>query len=151
MSLEDIVPSFLSYSDGFSQLGDGNVDAAFALAGYPAAGVLQTRATQELAFIEIQPEIMAQFVADNPYYYLVDIPPEVYDTQAGSTLLAVPNILIVRGSETPDAVFNVVESIYANLEQLQATNAIAQQIDLSQTANLPIPLHPGATRYFDQQ
>ena len=151
MTLDDIVPSFLSYSDGFSQLGDGNVDAAFALAGYPAAGVLQTRATQDLTFIHIEPEIMAQFVTDNPYYYLVDIPPEVYDTETGSTLLAVANILIVRGSETSDAVFNVVESIYKNLEQLQETNAIAQQIDPSQTANLPIPLHPGATRYFAQQ
>ena len=28
---------------------------------------------------------MAQFVADNPYYYLVDLPPEVYDTESGST------------------------------------------------------------------
>ena len=151
MSLDDIVPSFLSYSDGFSQLSDGNVDAAFALAGYPAAGVLQTRATQELAFIQIEPEIMAQFVSDNPYYYLVDISPEVYDTQTGSTLLAVANVLIVRGSESTDAVFNVVESIYSNLERLQATNAIARQIDPSQSAELPIPLHPGAARYFDQQ
>ena len=28
MTLEDMTPSFLSYSDGFSQLADGNVDAA---------------------------------------------------------------------------------------------------------------------------
>lgn len=150
MSLDDIVPSFLSYSDGFSQLGDGNVDAAFALAGYPAAGVLQTRATQELAFIQIEPEIMARFVTDNPYYYRVDIPGEVYDTDTGSTLLAVPNILIVRGSADEDLVFTVVESIYGNLPQLQQTNAIAQQIDPAQSVNLPIPLHPGAARYFSQ-
>ena len=150
MSLDDIVPSFLSYSDGFSQLADGNVDAAFALAGFPAAGVLQTRATQALAFIDVEPQIMAAFLADNPYYYRVDIPPEVYDTEIGSTVLAVPNILIVRGSATPDSVFNLVESIYSNLAQLQQTNAIAQQIDPSQSANLPIPLHPGASRYFSQ-
>ena len=34
MSLDDVVPSFLSYSDGFSQLGDGNIDAAFFLEVY---------------------------------------------------------------------------------------------------------------------
>jgi len=150
MTLDDIVPSFLSYSDGFSQLGDGNVDAAFALAGYPAAGVLQTRATQDLTFIHIEPDIMAQFVEDNPYYYLVDIPREVYDTEAGATFLAVANILIVRGSETPDAVFKIVEAIYKNLEQLQETNAIARQIDPSHSVNLPVPLHPGAIQYFAQ-
>ena len=31
MSMDDITPSFLSYGDGFSQLADGNVDAAFAV------------------------------------------------------------------------------------------------------------------------
>ncbi len=150
MTLDDIVPSFLSYSDGFSQLGDGNVDAAFALAGYPAAAVLQTRATRDLTFIEVDSDVMEQFLADNPYYYQVDIPAEVYDTETGSTLLAVANILIVRGSEAEDAVYTVVESIYANLAALQATNAIARQIDPSQSVNLPIPLHPGAARYFSQ-
>lgn len=151
MSLEDVVPSFLSYSDGFSQLGDGNIDAAFALAGYPAAGVLQTRATQDLSFIQIDSEIMAQFIIDNPYYYLVDMSKEVYDTNMGSILLAVPNILIVSTNANADSVFGIVESIYGNLQQLQQTNAIAQQIDLSQIEHLPIPLHPGASRYFMQQ
>ena len=151
MSLDDVVPSFLSYSDGFSQLGDGNIDAAFALAGYPAAGVLQTRATQDLSFIQIDSEIMAQFIVENPYYYLVDMPKEVYDTNMGSTLLAVPNILIVSGNADADFVFDIVGSIYGNLQQLQRTNAIAQQIDLSQIEHLPIPLHPGASQYFMQQ
>lgn len=151
MSLDDVVPSFLSYSDGFSQLGDGNIDAAFALAGYPAAGVLQTRATQDLSFIQIDSEIMAQFIIENPYYYLVDMPKEVYDTNMGSTLLAVPNILIVSGNADADFVFDIVGSIYGNLQQLQQTNAIAQQIDLSQIEHLPIPLHPGASQYFMQQ
>ena len=151
MSLDDVVPSFLSYSDGFSQLGDGNIDAAFALAGYPAAGVLQTRATQDLSFIQIDSEIMAQFIIENPYYYLVDMPKEVYDTNMGSTLLAVPNILIVSGNADADFVFDVVGSIYGNLQQLQQTNAIAQKIDLSQIEHLPIPLHPGASQYFMQQ
>ena len=151
MSLDDVVPSFLSYSDGFSQLGDGNIDAAFALAGYPAAGVLQTRATQDLSFIQIDSEIMAQFIIENPYYYLVDMPKEVYDTNMGSTLLAVPNILIVSGNADADFVLGIVGSIYGNLQQLQQTNAIAQQIDLSQIEHLPIPLHPGASQYFMQQ
>lgn len=150
MTLDDIVPSFLSYSDGFGQLGDGNVDAAFALAGYPAAAVLQTRATRDLTFIDVDSEVMERFLANNPYYYQVDIPAEVYDTETGSTLLAVANILIVRGSEAEDAVYTVVESIYSNLAALQATNAIARQIDPSQSVNLPIPLHPGAARYFSQ-
>ena len=104
-----------------------------------------------ISFIQIDSEIMAQFIIENPYYYLVDMPKEVYDTNMGSTLLAVPNILIVSGNADADFVFDVVGSIYGNLQQLQQTNAIAQKIDLSQIEHLPIPLHPGASQYFMQQ
>ena len=151
MTLDDVVPSFLSYSDGFTQLGDGNVDAAFALAGYPAAAVMQTRATQELSFIHVEAPVIEQFVAENPYYYPVEIPSSVYDTDAGSTVLAIANVLIVRGSESEDAVYRVVESIYGNLAELSESNAIAAQIDASRSTDLPLPLHPGAARYFAAQ
>ena len=151
MTLDDVVPSFLSYSDGFTQLGDGNVDAAFALAGYPAAAVMQTRATQNLTFIHVEAPVIEQFVAENPYYYPVEIPSSVYDTDAGSTVLAIANVLIVRGSESEDAVYRVVESIYGNLAELSESNAIAAQIDASRSTDLPLPLHPGAARYFAEQ
>ena len=151
MTLDDVVPSFLSYSDGFTQLGDGNVDAAFALAGYPAAAVMQTRATQELAFIQVEQPVIEQFVADNPYYYPVEIASSIYDTESGSTVLAIANVLIVRGSESDDAVYEVVQSIYGNLAELRETNAIAAQIDASRSVELPLPLHPGAARYFAGQ
>ena len=132
-------------------MGDGNVDAAFALAGYPAAAVMQTRATQELAFIHVEQPVIEQFVADNPYYYPVEIPSGVYDTESGSMVLAIANVLIVRGSESDDAVYEVVQSMYGNLAELSETNAIAGQIDASRSVELPLPLHPGAARYFAEQ
>ena len=151
MTLDDVVPSFLSYSDGFTQLGDGNVDAAFALAGFPTAAVMQTRATRELAFIPVEGPVIEQFVAENPYYYSVEIPSSVYDTESGSTVLAIANVLIVRGSESEEAVYKVVESIYGNLAELIESNAIAGQIDAARSTDLPLPLHPGAARYFAEQ
>ena len=149
MTFDDIVPSFLSYTDGFSQLGDGNVDAAFALAGIPTAAVLQTRATQELRFISIEPEVLAAIVEANPYYYTVTVPASVYDTATEFTVLAVDNILVVGAEESADTVFEIVNAVYGNLEELRRTNAIAQQINPDQSLRLPIPLHPGAARYFE--
>ncbi len=150
MTFGDIVPSFLSYTDGFSQLGDGNVDAAFALAGIPAAAVLQARATQELRFITIEPDIFGGIVEANPYYYTVTLPTSVYDTATEITVLAVDNILVVSADESADTVFSIVSAVYSNLDELRRTNAIAEQINPEQSLRLPIPLHPGAVRYFEQ-
>lgn len=150
MTLDDIVPSFLSYSDGFSQLGDGNVDAAFMLAGVPAAAVSQTRATQELSFITIEQEVFDDIIRENPYYYTVTITSDVYDMDRDHTVLAVDNMLVVSADQSPDIVFSIVNAVYGNLDQFRRTNAIAQQINLEQSLRLPIPLHPGAARYFEQ-
>ena len=148
MSINDIVPSFLSYTDSFSQLGDRNVDAAFALSGYPAGAVLQTRATQRISFIEIHPEVLEEIIGANPYYYAVDIPEDTYGMQA--TMLAVNNVLIVRDDEPEELVYRLVEAIYGNLSEFAQNIAIAKQIDISQTSELQIPLHDGAARYFRQ-
>ena len=53
LTMDDIVPSFLSYGDGFSQLADGNVDAAFALSGYPAGAVMQAQANTKLKYLSL--------------------------------------------------------------------------------------------------
>jgi TRAP-type uncharacterized transport system substrate-binding protein len=95
--------------------------------------------------------VLSRFFDENPYYYLLEIAASVYDTGAPATVLAVDNVLVVRAEETPEIVFSMVEAIYGHLADLQRSNAIALQIDSAQSAKLPIPLHPGASRYFDQR
>ena len=149
MTLDDIIPSFLSYSDGFSQLGDGNVDAAFALAGFPAAAIMQTRATREIEFLGIDSSILSGLLQDNPYYETVEISPDIYDTTTPVTALAVSNMLIVRAAEDEELVYQVVSAVFDHLEELGASNANARQIDPGDSLMAPIPLHPGAARFFD--
>ena len=47
--------------------------------------------------------------------------------------------------------FRIVSAVYGHLDELQRTNAIAQQINPEQSLKLPIPLHPGAARYFERR
>jgi len=148
MTLADVVPSFLSYSDGFSQLSDGNVDAAFALAGFPAAAVLQAGASQDLQFLRIAPAILDTVIAENPYYRLMQIPARTYDTLEDVTALAVDNILVVNANAAAADVLKVVSAIYGHLDELRRTNAVARQIDPSQSTALAVPLHPGAAQFF---
>lgn len=149
MTLEDIVPSYLSYSDGFSQLSDGNVDAAFALAGFPTAAVLQAGATEDLVFLSVPTDVLTRVVTDNPYYTLAQIPASVYGTREDVTALAVDNVLIVNANADPDIVTAIVAAIYDNLSELQRSIAVAKQIDPAHSTQLAIPLHPGAERYFE--
>ena len=149
MTIDDVVVSFLSYSDGFSQLGDGNVDAAFALAGYPAGAVLQAGATQDLQFLRIESAVAEGIVTENPYYSIVNVPADVYDTEEDGVAFAVDNVLIVNASADADDVYDVVAAVYDHMPELRRANAVARQIDPTRSTELALPLHEGARRYFE--
>ena len=94
LTLDDFTPSFLSYADGFSQLSDGNVDAAFALSGYPASAVMQAGAGQKLRFIEFAPGKLDEALGKNAAFKVLEIPADVCGTDAAGTVIGVNNILI---------------------------------------------------------
>jgi hypothetical protein len=148
MTMKDITPSFLSYNDGFSQLADGNVDAAFALAGYPAAAISQARATKELKFIRLTDEKLDAMLKKYPYYTRVVVPKATYRLDEDAVVLGVSNVLVVRTDMPADKVYAITKAVFDHLDEFKAENANARQIDPKASLALPVPLHPGAARYF---
>lgn len=150
MSMGDITPSFLSYADGFSQLGDGNVDAALALSGYPTSAVMQTQATNKLKFVKIDDAKMAEMLKKYPYYSKVTLPKSVYGLDEDAVVLAVNNVLIAPKSMSNDRAYAITKAIYGHLDEFAKENANAKQINPKDSLSLAVPLHPGAQRYFDE-
>lgn len=150
LSIDDITPSFLSYGDGFSQLADGNVDAAFALSGYPAGAVMQAQANKKLKYIPLTAEDIATALENYPNYNNVVIPADVYNTDADGSLLGVNNMLIVDAGMSDEVAMAITAAIYDNMDEFRAENAHARQIDPGRSLELKIPLHPGAAAYFNR-
>jgi TRAP transporter TAXI family solute receptor len=151
MKIEDMVPSFLSYADGFSQLADGNVDASFALAGYPTSAVLQTGATKELQFIELSDEMMDKVTSTYPYYSNATVPADAYGSGKDITVVGSANMLIASGDMDEERATVLLKAVYDNLDDLIAENALAKQIVPEKSLDLPIPLHPAAKAYFESR
>jgi len=148
LTMDDITPSFLSYADGFSQLADGNVDAAFALSGYPAGAVMQAQANKKLKYIPLTDDTLATALEQYPNYNKVVVPADVYNTNDDGVLLGVNNMLIVDAGMSDDVAFKLTSAIYDNMEEFQSENAHAKQIEPERSLQLKIPLHPGAEKYF---
>lgn len=150
MSPDDITPSFLSYSDGFSQLSDGNVDAALALSGYPTSAVMQTQATNKLKFVSIADDKLAEILKTYPYYSKVTLPKDVYGLDEDAVVLGVNNVLIAPSSMDEERAYAITKAVYGHLDAFGEENANAKQIRLSDSLELAVPLHPGAQRFFDE-
>ena len=151
MSMDDITPSFLSYADGMSQLADGNVDASFAVAGFPTGAVSQAIATNELAFLELDDEQMNELTTKFPYYTKSEIPADVYGNEEPITVIGSANLLVANASMTNDLAYTIAQSIYDHMDDLIAANALAAKIEPNSSLELPIPLHPGAQKYFEER
>ncbi len=151
MTLKDITPSYLAYADGFSELSDGNVDAAFALSGYPASAVMQIIATKQIKFITIQPAKLESILKKYPYYTDITVSKDVYKTQKDAIMLGVQNVLIAKKDLPVDMVYAITKAVFDNLPEFAAANANAKQIDLKKASQVPTPLHPGAEKYFSQK
>ena len=150
LSMDDITPSFLSYGDGFSQLADGNVDAAFALSGYPAGAVMQAQANKKLKYIPMSDDTIATALVKYPNYNKVVVAADVYNTDSDGALLGVNNMLIVDAGMSDEVAFKLASAIYDNMDEFRAENAHASQIEPERSTELKIPLHPGAEQYFNQ-
>lgn len=148
MGLDDIVPSYVSYADGFSLMADGNVDAAFALTGYPAGAVMQARANKDLKFISLTPEQIKIMEAGSTRSNAVSIPKEIYGTPEDGRLLGVLNVLFTHNDQDAATIYEAAKAIYGNLDEFRQGNAIANQIELSNVAAINAPLHPGAAKFF---
>ncbi len=77
------------------------------------------------------------------------------DTYPGQTkeikTIAQPNFLAVRADLDEEAVYQITKTIYENLPFLNAIHKATKVMALEKALDgLPMPLHPGAARYFKE-
>jgi TRAP transporter TAXI family solute receptor len=82
----------------------------------------------------------------NPYR----IPAGTYPGQTDDLMtIAQPNFLAVRADLPEEHVYKITKTIYENLGFLQAIHKATNAMSLEKALEgLPLPLHPGAARYF---
>ncbi len=151
LNIKDIKPVFLSYADGFSQLADGNVDAAFALSGYPAGAVVQAQVNKKLKFIKLAQGKMEQGLKKYKNYNKVVIPRSAYKTSEDGVVFGVNNMLVTNWEMDAVKVYKITKAIYGNMEEFRKINAYAKQINVENSLKLRIPLHAGAAKYFNEK
>ena len=83
----------------------------------------------------------------------VDIPAGTYPNQDDTIRTVMqPNFLAVRADVSEDTVYAMTKAIFENLEVLWAASSSAESVTLDIALNgLPVPLHPGAARYYREQ
>jgi TRAP transporter TAXI family solute receptor len=86
----------------------------------------------------------------NPAYVAGTIPAGTYDGQPAEVPTAlVMTLLVTREAISDDVVYGMTKSLFDHLDLLVQTHPAAKDIDVAKAPfGLPIPLHPGAEKYY---
>jgi uncharacterized protein len=145
---------YLGYTPSAEALQNGTIKGANLPGGVPVSAIAQAYAAlgDNLVILEFTDEQIeranSQFELWPPY----EIPAGAYPGQNEPVrTIAQPNFLAVNEDIPEEDVYLITKTMYENLPFLHNIHAATRDMDLEQAlAGLPIPLHPGAVRFYEE-
>ncbi|MGH2561889.1 MAG: TAXI family TRAP transporter solute-binding subunit [Thermomicrobiales bacterium] len=152
---EDIQREQLGAAESAAAVKDGRIDAYFWSGGLPTASVIDLGATPNvdlklIAHADVVTTLQETF---GPFYSTGTIPGGTYPGQDEDVdVVVVPNVLVVHEDFDEQLAYDILTVIFEHQADLVAVHPAAEELTLENaTTNSPIPYHPGALRFFEEQ
>jgi len=143
---------YLSFNEAADQLKDKQVDAAFVTGAIPTSAVTEVTQTADIVVVPVDSDKIASLSAKYPFYTEVVIPANSYNKQTTDvTAAAVMAMLVVPEALDEELAYNLTKQLFEKRQVIIDTHARGNDIKLETAlAGMPIDLHPGAQRYYDE-
>ncbi len=152
ISYDDIEEQRLNFNETADALANGDIDAGFWSVGAPTSSILNLATTQSIRMIPLSAAEMDAAVGANPIFARTTLGAGVYsgvDEPVG--VVGVPNVLVVSSEMEDDLAYQITRAMFENIAELQAVHPAANETTVAFTLEAtPVPLHPGAIRYFEE-
>ncbi len=146
---------FAGYGPSAEALQNGQVKGIGTPAGVPTGAISQLMAAagDSVMPLDITDEQMAAMDGGRSLWTRFVIEAGTYPNQAADwNTIAQPNFLATDASLPEENVYMITKTIYENLPFLQAIHPATKAMALEKAiAGLPVPLHPGAARFYKEQ
>ena len=149
---QDINPTYQSFGDSADSLKNGQIDAAFIVAGAPTTAVTDLATTKDVYLVSLDDEHVDKLLASSPYYTKVTISKDVYGLDSDTITVAVSAVVLARDDVSEDAIYKLVADIFDNAASLTDTHAKYAEASTEFGASVTsVPYHPGAAKYFAEK
>ena len=152
ISYDDIEEQRLNFNETADALANGDIDAGFWSVGAPTSSILNLSTTNSIVILELtEAELTAARDADATFA-ITTLPGGTYTGVDGDiTVLGIPNVLVVSEEMDDELAYQITRAMFENIADLQAVHPAANETTVEFTiAATPVPLHPGAIRYYEE-
>jgi len=145
---------YLGYGPSADALQNGQVVGMGTPAGVPTGAVTRAMAAlgDKITLLDFTDEEASKADGGLELWTRYVIPAETYPGQSKDiNTVAQPNFLAVRSDVDEESVYQITKTMYENLEFLNAIHQATKAMDIQKAiVGLPMPLHPGAARYYQE-
>ena len=148
---KDIVRQRLSLPETTKGMQVGTTDALFFTGGLPTPGVtdLLTGSPGAYALIPLDAQLPPLTAKYGSVYGTAVIAKSVYNTPADVTTIVVFNMIITSPTLPDQLAYDLTKLVYDHQRELAKAHPSGSDFDKANgPATDPVPLHPGARRYF---
>lgn len=146
--------AYLGYGGSANALQNGSIDGMNIPAGMPVSAVTRAFAVldKDIQILNVTDKQFEQVNQKFDLWSKVVIPANTYPGQDKAVnTIAQPNFLAVREDISENDVYLLTKTIYENLAFLNGIHKSTKAMAIEKAiAGLPLPLHPGAARYYKE-
>ncbi len=143
----------LPFAETGDDLRDGRIDVGIWDVAAPTSSVEEITATQDIRLISFSDEEIETITSEHPFYSRFEMEPGTYAGQDEPVVNpSVWNSVVAHEDYPEDYVYDIVKSIFENIDHLIAIHHFAEFTTAENTMeHAVIPLHAGAVRYFEEE
>ncbi|WP_287368166.1 TAXI family TRAP transporter solute-binding subunit [Thauera sp.] len=142
---------YLPFGESVELMKNRQIDVTLQSAGLGVAALRDLSAAVKVNFVPIPAEVVAK--VGDPAYQAAKVPANTYEGQTADVdTVAINNLLVTHEKVSDEVAYQMTKGIFDNLERLGTSHSAARQIKLEKAAEgLPIPLHPGAEKFYREK
>jgi hypothetical protein len=141
---------YLPFAESVDLMKNRQLNATLQSAGLGVASLKDLSTSTEITVVSVPKQVVDKI---GPPFVSVKIPANTYAGQDKDVpTAAVVNYLVTSSAVSDDLVYQMTKLIFENLPELANSHVAGKEIKLETAATgSPIPLHPGAIRYYKEK
>lgn len=139
---------YLPFGESVELMKNRQLDATLQSAGLGVASIRDLASSQKIVVVPVPADVITK-IGDEAYQPAV-IPANTYTGQTAEVhTAAIPNFLVSHSGVSDELAYEMTKQFYAHLDTLYAAHNAAKAIHRENALKgMPVPLHPGAAKYY---
>jgi TRAP transporter TAXI family solute receptor len=141
-----------SARNAVARLKSGELDVRIFASAYPLSGIDDVGPSGGLALLSLPAEVVERLRSRYSFFKPAIIPKGTYQGQIADVhTVGIDGLLLCRDTMPEATVYDLTRSLFSVLPELSRTQSAARMIDAINAPATPVPLHPGAARYYRER